>query len=75
MGGHSVPEETIQRRYNSGLNNFFNLYKPLADSWQIYNNSGSPLSLIASTNNNGQLTIKDAGIWPHLQEIYYEQQI
>lgn len=75
MGGHSVPEETIQRRYNSGLNNFFNLYKPLADSWQIYNNSGSPLSLIASTDNDGQLTVKDAGIWTHLQEIYYEQQI
>jgi chromosome segregation ATPase len=27
-----VPEETIRRRYKSGLKNFFNLYRPLTDS-------------------------------------------
>lgn len=32
MGGHSIPEETIRRRYIKGLKNFFSLYKPLADS-------------------------------------------
>ena len=35
-GGHSVPEETIRRRYAAGLKNFFNLYSPLADSWHLY---------------------------------------
>lgn len=34
MGGHFVPEETIRRRFKGGLKNFFNLYKPLADSCQ-----------------------------------------
>src|SRR5689334_18509082 len=29
MGGHFVPEDTIRRRFKSGLKNFFNLYKPL----------------------------------------------
>ncbi len=74
MGGHSVPEETIRRRYNSGLKNFFALYKPLADSWQLYDNSNSALDLIADENNKGQLTIKKTNVWTHLQEIYYEQQ-
>jgi predicted ABC-type ATPase len=32
MGGHFVPEDTIRRRFESGLKNFFRLYKPLADS-------------------------------------------
>ena len=39
MGGHFVPEETVRRRYVSGLKNFFILYKKLADSWQMYDNS------------------------------------
>ncbi|MFN0124865.1 MAG: zeta toxin family protein [Blastocatellia bacterium] len=38
-GGHDIPETTIRRRYQSGIRNFFTLYRPLADSWGIYDNS------------------------------------
>jgi predicted ABC-type ATPase len=31
-GGHDIPEATIRRRFNAGLKNFHNIYKPLADS-------------------------------------------
>lgn len=41
VGGHDVPEATIKRRYERGQQNFFSLYQPLADSWQIYD--ASPL--------------------------------
>ena len=34
MGGHAVPEEIIRRRYPSGLQNFFALYRPLATTWR-----------------------------------------
>jgi predicted ABC-type ATPase len=37
-GGHSVPEETIRRRYHGGLRNFLDLYRPLATTWQIVDN-------------------------------------
>lgn len=37
-GGHDIPEETIRRRYRSGLHNFFALYLPLADEWGLYHN-------------------------------------
>jgi len=37
-GGHAVPEETIRRRYSRGLVNFFELYRPLAASWRVYDN-------------------------------------
>ena len=30
-GGHDIPELVIRRRYMAGLNNFFSLYRPLAD--------------------------------------------
>jgi predicted ABC-type ATPase len=38
LGGHGVPDETIRRRYQRGLANFFTLYRPLAESWEFYDN-------------------------------------
>jgi predicted ABC-type ATPase len=37
-GGHNIPEETIRRRYLSGVRNFFDLYQPLADRWTFFDN-------------------------------------
>lgn len=72
-GGHSVPEETIRRRYAAGLKNFFNLYSPLADSWQLYDNSNTNnISLIASEIKNHSLIIKDKERWKKLSEISNE---
>lgn len=39
LGGHSVPEDTIRRRYEAGLKNLFHLYLPLSDLWTIYANT------------------------------------
>ena len=38
-GGHNVPEETIPRRFVSGLRNFEKIYKPIVDEWALYDNS------------------------------------
>lgn len=70
MGGHSVPEETIRRRYNAGLKNFFNLYTPIADVWRIYDNSDPQPSLIAAKINNNPIEIEQPSIWQHLMETY-----
>jgi predicted ABC-type ATPase len=72
-GGHSVPEETIRRRYRSGLKNFFNLYRPLTDSWQFYDNSNADkLSLIASEIHGDKLVIENKATWEELEETYSE---
>ncbi len=72
-GGHSVPESTIRRRYAAGLKNFFNLYSPLAESWQFYDNSNAEnLSLIASQIKQNNPIIKDKEIWKQLLEISNE---
>jgi predicted ABC-type ATPase len=39
MGGHSVPEETVRRRYAAGLRNFFRLYQSLTTSWRVFDAS------------------------------------
>ncbi len=38
-GGHAVPEDTVRRRYERGLRNFLDLYRPPADRWTVYDNS------------------------------------
>jgi predicted ABC-type ATPase len=40
QGGHDVPRTDVLRRFGRGLANFENLFKPLADSWELYENSG-----------------------------------
>lgn len=61
-GGHTVPEETIRRRFYRGLNNFFNLYSKLADYWILGDNSGAYPELIAEKN-------------PISNEIFYNRDI
>ena len=55
QGGHNVPEMDIRRRFDSGLRNFFKLYRPLIDEWWIYDASRLPPSIVAS-EKFGQLT-------------------
>ena len=46
QGGHDVPRADVLRRYIRGWENFEASYKPLADAWEVYDNSGgSPVLL------------------------------
>lgn len=38
-GGHNVSEQDIRRRFERSWNNFNTLYKPLADSWIVFDTS------------------------------------
>jgi predicted ABC-type ATPase len=46
QGGHDIPEHVIRRRYEMGRRNFEETYKPLVDSWALYDNSGTAPLLI-----------------------------
>ena len=50
-GGHNVPVEDVRRRFYRGVNNFFNIYEPLLDSWMIFDNSMARPALIAKRKN------------------------
>jgi len=41
QGGHSLPEETIRRRFEAGSRNFENIYKSMVDAWALFDNSGA----------------------------------
>jgi predicted ABC-type ATPase len=65
LGGHSVPEADIRRRYHRGLSNFFKLYSPLAIEWEFYDNTESKPRLIASCCPEKTL---DAALWDRIQK-------
>jgi predicted ABC-type ATPase len=46
QGGHDVPRADVVRRYSRGWKNFQLIYRPLADSWAIYENSGQSPQLL-----------------------------
>ena len=52
-GGHHIPEDTIRRRYSRSVRNFLELYRPVADTWQVYDNSGSRRKSRLIAINNG----------------------
>ena len=74
LGGHDVPEGTVRRRYQRGLRNFFGLYLPLVDSWQVFDNSraGRP-QLVASGHRDRAEQVADALLWRRITEAYREQ--
>ena len=70
MGGHTVPEATIRRRYEAGLRNFFRLYKPLATTWRFFDNSAAgTLRLVAGGQGERTIRVADRNLWKHIQEM------
>jgi predicted ABC-type ATPase len=63
-GGHGIPTLTIERRYQRGIANFFELYHPIANNWRVYNNA-EPQGprLIASGGHNRRIRIYEANQW------------
>ncbi|MBH0182994.1 MAG: AAA family ATPase [Nitrospira sp.] len=46
QGGHDVLRSDVIRRYDRSWKNFHDLYRPLADGWAMYDNSGSAPQLV-----------------------------
>jgi predicted ABC-type ATPase len=71
MGGHDVPEDTVRRRYHRGLQNFFTIYRPLADQWWMYDSSReSGPDLIANGRNLVSLHIEREPTWADLERMH-----
>lgn len=69
-GGHSIPEGTIRRRYERGLENLFGDYLGIADSWQLVDNTISPGRLIAWRDVGRRIAVGDQRIWNTLVTKY-----
>lgn len=62
-GGHSIPADTIRRRYRSGLRNFFRMYEPLASNWRVYDGSGPEPRLVARRVDTAPANVYDDICW------------
>jgi predicted ABC-type ATPase len=51
QGGHDVPEHVIRRRFVGGWTNFENVYRPLVNTWAVYDNSGDGPILLSEGRN------------------------
>lgn len=67
LGGHHVPEEVVRRRFRAGLENFFDLYRPLCATWRVYDNSsfGEP-RLVAFGEEANETEVRDPGRWEEI---------
>ena len=63
-GGHHVPDDVVRRRYAGGLRNFFELCMPLAETWQVHDNSARPRIRRVAEGRRGQApVVYDESSW------------
>ena len=56
-GGHSIPSETIERRYHNGITNLFAIYINMVDICYIFDNSEGRKELIAQKEKHKGIII------------------
>lgn len=71
-GGHDVPEPVVHRRFARSIRNFFLDYCVLADSWYLFDNTGTKPELIA-VQKAKKLRIMKSDIYRALAERYGEK--
>lgn len=70
QGGHNVPEDVIERRYERGLYNFFNHYMDICDNVMFFDNSGEKPKLIMGRVKNNEVDIYDPVLYNELKIKY-----
>jgi predicted ABC-type ATPase len=58
-GGHDVPAADVRRRFSRGIYNLFKLYRPILDSWMLFDNSRATPSLIVKEKYNKLVIIDE----------------
>jgi len=66
-GGHSIPEEVIERRYSLGIKNLTEFIE-IVDFWHIYNNIETPPKKIAEGDREGFKKIFNLDLWKKLSK-------
>ena len=72
-GGHDIPEETIRRRYQVGIDYFFHYYAPICERWILADNSQIPFRVIAEGSRNDVVNIRDEETYEKIHSIALER--
>lgn len=67
-GGHNIPPEVIERRYEAGIKNFF-YYILKVDRWRFYKNNETPPEFIAEGEREGVAKIYNLDLWEKLKRL------
>lgn len=59
-GGHNIPNDTIIRRYWEGLDNLFNIYMSIVDTWILVNNGETPRIIVATGGRDQETIIRES---------------
>jgi predicted ABC-type ATPase len=57
-GGHNIESEVARRRFYKTLQNFLEFYRPVFDSWRLFENDG-PAPRLLAVDKNGRLALRD----------------
>ena len=67
-GGHDIPEQVVRRRFSKGIAHLVTRYRPLLDSWMLFDNSGAVPQLIAR-EEFGELQVFDQGVFAKIRKV------
>lgn len=70
-GGHDIPEPTIRRRYDLGLQNFFEQYRTVVSSWAMWDNSVGriPVAIARRVGDRAE-EVLELGLWQKIESTY-----
>ena len=68
-GGQDVPADAVKRRFGRSLQNFFQLYAPLADEWTLFDNFSATQALLLAARRDHQRNVTETATWRKLQKL------
>ena len=72
-GGHSIPSETIERRYHNGIVNLFDIYIDMVDICYIFDNSEGERTPIAKKYKGGKEIIYNTDLYNQMKNSYEKE--
>ncbi len=72
-GGHSIPLETIERRYHNGIANLFAIYIDMVDICYIFDNSEGERTPIAKKYKGGKEIIYNMDLYNQMKNSYEKE--
>ena len=72
-GGHSIPSETIERRYHNGIANLFAIYIDMVDICYIFDNSEGERTPIAKKYKGEKEIIYNTDLYNQMKDSYEKE--
>ena len=72
-GGHSIPSQTIERRYHNGITNLFVIYIDMVDICYIFDNSEGERTPIAKKYKGGKEIIYNTDLYNQMKDSYEKE--